>query len=283
MKKILLLVIVVACVFSVCACNNGKELENDTTIAYINAENMNDEEIERLQEEVNDGHYPWRLDYEQVVKEFLSNKDIDVENGKITELAGGGSAGGISLTYFVGEKEYSQQYSLELYQPIDKTDKGVWLVRTFQDTTDKFFDNVRSMEEKELLLLSEDNIKFKLNSEVSTIGKEPISEKEGRGDGFHWKDYSYEDVLVTALIGDDNSTQIIRISTTSNNYKTPRDIKVGDTLQKLQEKYPEDLTKTLSDEICYEYMLKGIGVNRMYFYIENDIVTKIVIENGIDG
>ncbi len=280
MKKILLLLIVVVCVFSVCACNNGKAVENDTTIAYINAENMNDEEIEKLQEEVNEGHYSWRLDYEQVVKEFLSNKDIDVENGKITELAGGGSAGGISLTYFVGEKEYSQQYSLELYQPIDTTDKGIWIVRTFQDTTVDFFDNIRSMAEKELLLLSEDNIEFKLNAEISTIDKEPISEKEGRGDGFRWKDYSYEDISVRALIGDDNLTQIIHISTTSKNYKTPRDIKVGDTLQKLKEKYPEDLT---TDGICYEYMLKGIGINRIYFYIENDIITKIVIENGIDA
>ncbi len=259
-------------------------LINDVdTPNIVNAENLSYAQIRELQRQVDNGHFPWRLDYEQVVQSFLSGKGINVEGGEITELAGGGSAGGISLTYNVGEKEYTQIYSIELFQPIDKTEHGIWIVRTFQDTTDEFFDNVRSMAEKELLLLSEDNIEFKLNAEISTIDKEPISEKEGRGDGFRWKDYSYEDISVRALIGDDNLTQITHISTTSKNYKTPRDIKVGDTFQKLQEKYPEDLTKTLSDEICYEYMLKGIGVNRMYFYIENDIVTKIVIENGIDG
>ncbi len=258
-------------------------IDDVDTPVITNAENLSYAQIRDLQRQVDNGHFPWRLDYEQVVQSFLSGKGIDVEGGEITTLAGGGSAGGISLTYFVGEKEYSQQYSLELYQPIYKTDQGIWIVRTFQDTTDKFFDNVRSMAEKELLLLAKDNIQFKLNADVSTIDKEPIIEKQGRGDGFRWKDYSYEDVSVRALIGDDNLTQIIRITTTSNNYKTPRDIKVGDSLQKLQEKYPKDLTKTLSDGICYEYMPEGIGVNRIYFYIENDIVTKIVIENGIDG
>ncbi len=283
MKKISLFVLIVMCMFFVCACNNHTAVGNDATIDYANAENMNDEQIGKLQEEVNKGHFPWRLDYEQVVKEFLSGKGIDVENGKITVLSGGGSAGGISLTYFVGEKEYSQQYLLELYQPIDKTDKGIWMVRTFQDTTDKFFDDVRIEAGKELLLLSEDNTLIKLNSDILTISKGPVSEKEEKSDGFRWKECSYGDFFVRALIRDDNSTQIIRISTTSNNYKTPRDIKVGDSLKKLQEKYPKDLTKALSDEMCYVYLPYGIGVNRIYFYIENDIIKKIVIENGIDG
>lgn len=134
-----------------------------------------------------------------------------------------------------------------------------------------------------MLLLSKDNIQFKLNADVSTINKKPISEKEGRGDGFHWKDYFYEDVSLKALIGDDNSTRIIRISTTSDNYNTPRNIKVGDSLKNLQERYPENLTKALSDEDCYVYVPQSIGVNRMYFYLENDKIKKIVIENGIDG
>ena len=256
-------------------------LINDIDTPLItNAENMSYAQMKDLQRQVDNGHFPWRLDYEQVVKGFLSGKEINVEGGEITELAGGGSAGGISLTYTVGEKEYTQIYSIELFKPIDKTESGIWIVRTFNDIT---ADAIESVRNKELLLLSDDSIQFKLNADVSTIDKEPISEKEGRGDGFYWKDYSYEDVSVRALIGDDNSTRIIHISTTSNNYKTPREIKVGDSLEKLQEKYPEDLTKGLSDEVCYIYVPQSIGVNRIYFYLENDIITKIVVENGIDG
>ena len=256
-------------------------LINDIDTPLItNAENMSYAQMKDLQRQVDNGHFPWRLDYEQVVKGFLSGKEINVEGGEITELAGGGSAGGISLTYTVGEKEYTQIYSIELFKPIDKTESGIWIVRTFNDIT---ADAIESVRNKELLLLSDDSIQFKLNADVSTIDKEPISEKEGRGDGFYWKDYSYEDVSVRALIGDDNSTRIIHISTTSNNYKTPREIKVGDSLEKLQEKYPEDLTKGLSDEVCYVYVPQSIGVNRIYFYLENDIITKIVVENGIDG
>ena len=256
-------------------------LINDIDTPLItNAENMSYAQMKDLQRQVDNGHFPWRLDYEQVVKGFLSGKEINVEGGEITELAGGGSAGGISLTYTVGEKEYTQIYSIELFKPIDKTESGIWIVRTFNDIT---ADAIESVRNKELLLLSDDSIQFKLNADVSTIDKEPISEQEGRGDGFRWIDYSYEDVSVRALIGDDNSTRIIHISTTSNNYKTPREIKVGDSLEKLQEKYPEDLTKGLSDEVCYVYVPQSIGVNRIYFYLENDIITKIVVENGIDG
>lgn len=136
---------------------------------------------------------------------------------------------------------------------------------------------------EELLMLSDDGMKFKLNADMSTIGKESIGEIEGSGDGFHWKEYTYEDIFVKALLTDGNSTNIILISTTSNNYKTPRDIKVGDSLKKLQEKYKDELTKANSDETYYIYEPEVVGFNRIYFYIENDIITKITLENGIDG
>ena len=105
-------------------------LINDVDVPVItNAENMSYAQIRDLQRQVNNGNFPWRLDYEQVVQSFLSGKGIDVEGGKITELAGGGSAGGISLTYTVGEKEYL----IELFKPIDKTDSGIWVVRTYEE------------------------------------------------------------------------------------------------------------------------------------------------------
>lgn len=136
---------------------------------------------------------------------------------------------------------------------------------------------------EELVLKSNDGMNFKLNADMSTISKEPISELEGRGDGFHWKEYTYEDIFVKALIVENNSTNIILISTDSNKYKTPRGVKVGDSLPKLQETYSDDLSKANSDEICYVYEPQEVGFNRIYFYIENDIITKIMLENGIDG
>ena len=55
-------------------------------------------------------------------------------------------------------------------------------------------------------------------------------------------------------------------------------------MQKLQEKYPEDLEKANSDKIWYVYNPQNdLGFNRIYFYIENDVITRIIIENGIDG
>ena len=145
------------------------------------------------------------------------------------------------------------------------------------------FVNFKLNMDDELLLKSDDGMKFKLNADMSTIGKEAISEIEGSGDGFRWKEYAYEDIFVKALLLDGDATNIISISTTSNNYKTPRDIKVGDSLQKLQEEYQEDLTKANSDEILYVYEPQNVGFNRIYFYIENDTITKITLENGIDG
>ncbi len=137
--------------------------------------------------------------------------------------------------------------------------------------------------DEELVLLSSENTEYKLNSDISMINKEPVSINEGRGDGFHWIEHSYGDIDVKALIADDETTNIILISTSSSEYKTPRGIKAGDSLQKLQETYTEDLRKALSDDVCYVYEPPMLGFNRIYFYCTNDIISKIVIENGIDG
>lgn len=235
---------------------------------------------------------------EELTQSFLDGMGKDKENViSIEEIEGSHSAQWEEDKIFI---RYNVKYEHKdkgiLTETICFTGKRLWIdtfrwsgatvnvenqtEKTIKETSDNSVVNVA---DKELLLLSEDTMQVKLNADISTISKEPISEKEGRGDGFHWKEYSYGDIVVKALVGDDNSTRIIHISTTSNNYKTPREIKVGDSLEKLQEKYPEDLTKGLSDEVCYVYVPQSIGVNRIYFYLENDIITKIVVENGIDG
>lgn len=104
-------------------------LINDVdTPNIVNAENLSYAQIRDLQRQVDNGHFLWRLDYKQVVQSFLSGKGINVEDGELTELVGGGSAGGISLTYSVGEI----QYLIELFQPTDKTDHGIWVVRSYK-------------------------------------------------------------------------------------------------------------------------------------------------------
>lgn len=134
--------------------------------------------------------------------------------------------------------------------------------------------------------LINDEIKVLLNFEMPVFNKEPINESEGRGDGFHWKDYMYDDIEIHALIGDDGIERCNRVITKSKNYKTPRGIKVGDSLQELQEKYPEDLEKALTDPWYNIYIYHPedeIGFNRIFFSLENDIITEIKLENGIDG
>ena len=107
-------------------------LINEVDVPVItNAENMSYAQIRDLQRQLNNGHFPWRMDYEQVVKNFLSGKGIDIESGKITELAGG--ADSVSLTYSVKGKEYI----IELFKPIDTSEHGIWIVRTFEESENK--------------------------------------------------------------------------------------------------------------------------------------------------
>ena len=141
---------------------------------------------------------------------------------------------------------------------------------------------------KEYYLITDDNKKVILNEDIKLFNKEPISFEEGRGDGFHWKNYVYDDMYIQALIGYYDGVEYCNtIKTTSNNYKTPRGIKVGDSLQKLQEKYPTDLEKALTDPWYNIYIYhpenSGVGFNRIFFSLENDIITEIKLENGIDG
>ena len=95
-----------------------------------NAENMTYEDIRSLQISVDNGHFPWRLDPEQVIMTFLSGRGINVENGKITALAG--SSEGVSATYSIEEKEYL----IELFKPLNITEQGIWIVKTFTNKQD---------------------------------------------------------------------------------------------------------------------------------------------------
>lgn len=313
MKKIILLVLVCICMLSVCACNS-KTVENDISTDNSVA-SMADKELLPIEElgltivlpdtwnnryaleKTDNGEYV--VYNPNIRKAFSKESGLSNVGGMLfyimkwdeqlteTQAKEGGEWNFAKNQYIMATEEgtyflyYASdiQFTKETEKEYRQMEKEISQIQFVVDNTNSFV----SLVDKELLLLSEDNMQIRLNADISTISKEPISKNEGQGDGFHWKEYSYGDIFVKALIGDSNSTNIIYVSTTSNKYKTPRDIKVGDTLQKLKEKYPEDLNKTLSDQICYEYAPQSIGFNRMYFYINNDTITKIVLENGIDG
>lgn len=93
---------------------------NDTS----NAENLSYSQIEDLQESVNNGHFPWRLDYKQVIMNFLSDKGEKAENGELVAFAGDGEK--CSGNYKIG----NSIYTLELFKPIDKSETGVWIVKS---------------------------------------------------------------------------------------------------------------------------------------------------------
>ena len=85
-----------------------------------NAENMTYEDIRSLQISVDNGHFPWRLDPEQVIMAFLSSKGISISNIRLPEITND------TLKYV------DDNIEMELFKPIDKTEKGIWIVKTFQ-------------------------------------------------------------------------------------------------------------------------------------------------------
>lgn len=152
---------------------------------------------------------------------------------------------------------------------------------------DKIYTTVGGNEEKEkteFCLVSKNTI-IELNTDISKLQMQPTSVEQGSGDGFRWTNNKYEDVEIKALISDDNKSIINKISTESTAYQTSRGIKVGDSVVKLKDMYKENLTYSESVERKY-YMYdpdNDIVFNRIYFYCTNDTITRIVIENGIDG
>ena len=87
-----------------------------------NAEHLSYEEMKKLQAEVNIGHFPWRLDPNAVILEFMDKQGLS--GGKIIALAG---AETVSATYVCNNVEYE----IELYRPIEKGEHGILVVKNF--------------------------------------------------------------------------------------------------------------------------------------------------------
>lgn len=91
-----------------------------------NAENLTYEQIEDLQKQVDKGHYPWRIDYKEVIKEFLTAKGIKVDSGTITVLTDG--IANIDAAFTTENTEYV----IDLFKPFIRADKGIWIVRSYE-------------------------------------------------------------------------------------------------------------------------------------------------------
>lgn len=102
-------------------------LINDIETPVItNAENMSYAQMKDLQRQVNNGHFPWRLDYEQVMQMYLSGMGYSVEEGSLMSFAGDGEkCGGV---YCIE----NYRHHIELFKPIDKTEHGIWIVRSYK-------------------------------------------------------------------------------------------------------------------------------------------------------
>ncbi|MBQ9314778.1 MAG: hypothetical protein IJ220_07320 [Clostridia bacterium] len=100
-------------------------------------------------------------------------------------------------------------------------------------------------------------------------------------------DIVYNDIQIRVVKNtDDGSQPILEIVTTSNNYETPREIKVGDDVETLRGTYPEYIEKHYHDEWGDYYLFdqeNDIGFCKIMFYTENDVITKILVFDGIDG
>lgn len=147
-------------------------------------------------------------------------------------------------------------------------------------------DNENNNQETEFALLS-GNSKLVLGKEITDFPKVPISTTENRGDGFVWDDIAYDDIQIRVVKNtDDGSHPILEMVTTSNNYETPRGIKVGDDAKTLEEAYLGYIEKDHHGDWGDYYIFSPedeLGFFKIMFYTENDVITKISVFDGIDG
>ena len=106
---------------------NGEIKELDRFVGYYstlkNIENMSFNDLISLQNDVDNGHYSWRLKPEDVVREYWHNL-YGISNGAISNIEY------TDLNEAIVEYTLNNQtYEVSLVQPIKKGDTGIWLVR----------------------------------------------------------------------------------------------------------------------------------------------------------
>ena len=106
---------------------NGEITELDRFAGYYsplkNVENMSYNDLLYLQNDVDNGHYSWRLNPKDVVREYWHNL-YGISNGVISNIEF------TDLNEAIVEYTLNNQsYELSLLQPIKKGDTGIWVVR----------------------------------------------------------------------------------------------------------------------------------------------------------
>lgn len=126
-----------------------------------------------------------------------------------------------------------------------------------------------------------------LNGDITHLKKEPIKVKDGVGDGFRWSEYEYYDITVKALKTDEAGiTNIIKITTSSPEYETSKGIRVGDSAERLKELYNEYLYYQENADTGDNYLYDpedDLGFKKIRFYVEDEVIKTIELEDTIDG
>lgn len=120
---IILISIVLCLVIAVC-------FMTTRTMDIENAENLNYEDLVALQNEVNNGHYPWRLVAEETAMEFILNK-TGLTGGKIISLQNNSKKSNITISF-----PDNIEYKINLIKPLQKDNLGIWVVKDYSSNTD---------------------------------------------------------------------------------------------------------------------------------------------------
>ncbi len=96
-----------------------------------NAEGKTYADICDVQYMVDNGHFPWQLDPQQVIKAYVQGMNIG--DGEITSLAGDG----VSVSAMYSTKN-GTSYIIELFKPVQKDEHGIWVVKSVGNGDNSF-------------------------------------------------------------------------------------------------------------------------------------------------
>ena len=235
--------------------------------------------------EYNEAKYEVVLKDGKITQKLLASKDIIYKNGGEDTDIIIKNADGEELTdesYERYEYIYFKDYEYSLAS-IEWVMDGDSIKSELEKSYNNFKLGAPKVENDlndEFALTDNDGNKIQLNDSIKTVKEELISSKYNSSDGFQVREYSYDNLYIRALLASYvDDYYIMQIETTSPKYKTKRGISVGDTLEKLKEAYPENLTRIPTDrkEIiwCYPYS-DFISIT---FNITDGVISKIIIEN----
>jgi len=96
--------------------------KTESEAAYENAEKLSVSELKSLQESVDNGHMPWRLDTEDVITDFIHKEGLAK-----------GTISGLTQTDISASADYiagNNTYHIELFKPIKKDFSGIWVIKS---------------------------------------------------------------------------------------------------------------------------------------------------------